>query len=302
MINKSNRQQPDPGQYRELFPFAPHYMRIGGHRCHYVDEGTGAPVVMVHGNPTWGFYYRRLIQALAPTHRTIVPDHIGCGLSEKPSARNYEYTLTRRVDDFECFLDRLGVTDNITLVLHDWGGMIGMAWAVRHPERVARIVIMNTAAFLPPGGKALPVRLWLLRHLKWLAAPAVLGLNLFAASALYMAARKPLSRKVKAGLIAPYNSWKNRIATLQFVYDIPVRSTDPAFDTVKTVDDCLSNLAHVPMLICWGAHDFVFDRDYYKEWRRRFPGAHAHFFEDAGHYVLEDKPDEVVGQVREFML
>jgi cis-3-alkyl-4-acyloxetan-2-one decarboxylase len=292
---------PDPARYRDLFPFSPRYMDNGGLRYHYVDEGAGDPVVMVHGNPTWSFYYRRLIDALSPRYRTLAPDHIGCGLSEKPGIHEYDYTLSRRVADFERFLDRLGVKKNITLVLHDWGGMIGMAWAVRHPERVARIVLMNTAAFFPPLGKGLPARLRLIRDAKWVSAPAVLGLNLFAQSALYMAARKPLSHEVKSGLIAPYNSWKNRVATLQFVLDIPVRKTDPAFAMVQSVENRLSALSDIPFLICWGAHDFVFDMDYFNEWRRRFPTAQAHFFADAGHYVLEDAPEQIIGLVKRFM-
>jgi haloalkane dehalogenase len=276
-------------------------MNNAGFRYHYIDEGTGDPVVMLHGNPTWSFYYRRLIQALSPRHRTLVPDHIGCGLSEKPAGHRYDYTLSRRVADFERFLDHLGVRENITLVLHDWGGMIGMAWAVKHPERIARIVLMNTAAFFPPGGNRLPIRLRLIRNLKWLSTPAVLGGNLFAKSALYMAVKKPLSPAVKSGLIAPYNSWKNRIATLQFVLDIPVRKTDPAFELVTSVADRLSTLDHLPVLLCWGAHDFVFDMDYFNEWRQRFPKAQSHLFQDAGHYVLEDAPERLIGLVKRFM-
>lgn len=293
--------QPDPEHFRDLFPFSPHFMNNGGFRYHYVDEGAGDPVVMVHGNPTWSFYYRRLIHALSPRYRAIAPDHIGCGLSEKPSRHEYDYTLSRRVADFERFLDHLGIRENITLVLHDWGGMIGMAWAVRHPKRISRIVLMNTAAFFPPAGKGLPLRLRLIRNLKWFSTPAVLGFNLFAGSALYMAVKKPLSRDIKSGLIAPYNSWKNRIATLQFVLDIPVQKTDSAFPLVQSVEDRLSSLAHIPFLICWGAHDFVFDMDYFNEWRQRFPRAQAHLFPDAGHYVLEDAPEPIIGLVKRFM-
>jgi cis-3-alkyl-4-acyloxetan-2-one decarboxylase len=292
---------PDPALYRDLFPFSPHFMNNGGLRYHYIDEGSGDPIVMLHGNPTWSFYYRRLIHALSPRYRTIAPDHIGCGLSEKPASHEYDYTLSSRVADFGRFLDHLDVKENITLVLHDWGGMIGMAWAVRNPERISRIVLMNTAAFFPPSGKSLPIRLRVIRDMKWLSTPAVLGLNLFAGSALYMAVNKPLSPEVKSGLIAPYNSWKNRIATLQFVLDIPIRKTDPAFSLVKSVENRLPSLNHIPFLICWGAHDFVFDIDYFNEWRQRFPRAQIHLFQDAGHYVLEDAPERVTGLVKRFM-
>src|SRR5262249_5861346 len=127
-----------------LYPFAGQYFLLDGLRYHYLDEGGGEPVVMLHGNPTWSFYYRNLVRALRPTHRVIVPDHIGCGLSDTPDDTCYDYTLASRVADLEALLDHLGLTENLTLVLHDWGGMIGMAFASRHPERIARLVLLNT--------------------------------------------------------------------------------------------------------------------------------------------------------------
>jgi cis-3-alkyl-4-acyloxetan-2-one decarboxylase len=258
-------------------------------------------VVMVHGNPTWSFYYRRLIQSLSSRFRVIAPDHIGCGLSEKPKSDRYSYTLSRRVADFSRFIDYLELRGKITLVVHDWGGMIAMTWAVEHPERIARIIILNTAAFLPPKNKALPLRLWLVRNIKWISAPAILGLNLFAFSALYMAVNHPLSKEIKSGLIAPYNSWNHRIATLRFVFDIPVHPTDDGYALVKSVDNRLEILRDLPILICWGAKDFVFDLDYYNEWRKRFPAAESFLFQNAGHYVLEDVPEQVIDRVERFM-
>ena len=133
-----------------LYPFQSRFFEHLGLRLHYLDEGAGDPVVMLHGNPTWSFYYRRLVEALRTSHRVIAPDHIGCGLSDKPDDGHYDYTLARRVEDLDALLEWLGVEKNVTLVLHDWGGMIGMTWACRHPERIARIVVLNTAAFPMP--------------------------------------------------------------------------------------------------------------------------------------------------------
>src|SRR5512137_1165151 len=127
--------RPDITKY---YPFAGHYLDLDGLRLHYLDEGSGEPVVMLHGNPTWSFYYRNLVLALRDKYRCIVPDHIGCGMSDKPGDDRYDYTLQSRVDDLEALLDSLGVTNGITLVVHDWGGMIGMAYATRHPERIKR--------------------------------------------------------------------------------------------------------------------------------------------------------------------
>ena len=255
---------------------------------------------MLHGNPTWSFYYRSLVKALSPTMRCIVPDHMGCGLSDRPGADAYGFRLEDRVNDLERLMDHLSLSEKISLIVHDWGGMIGMAWALRHPDRIRRIVILNTAGFFPPAAKGLPLRLWLIRHLRFLAIPSVLLGNIFARAALHMAPRKRLAPEVKSALVAPYNSVKNRLATLKFVQDIPVAPGDPSYAMVKTVDENLHQLRNIPMLICWGKHDFVFDLDYYREWQRRLPDAPAHLLEDAGHYILEDEPDEVLALVSEF--
>jgi haloalkane dehalogenase len=300
MVMKKNKKI-DTSTFRHLYPFKSHYMDINGLDYHFLDEGKGNPVVMIHGNPTWSFYFRKLVKGLSSQFRTIVPDHIGCGLSDKPNVRKYDYRLKSRVDDLENLLHHLGIDKNITLVLHDWGGMIGMAYALRYPERIRRFVIMNTAAFLPPKGKTLPIRLRVIRNIKPFATLAVLGFNLFAYGALFMASYKKLPKDVKSGLIAPYNSWNNRIATLKFVQDIPVRKDDPSYRLVKYVDDNLYKLSHIPMLICWGEHDFVFDSDYRLEWERRFPGATVKIFSDAGHYVLEDASDRIIPLVKDFL-
>ena len=164
-----------------------HDLDLGGLRYHYLDEGGGEPVVMLHGNPSWSFSYRRLVDALAPTCRTIVPDHIGCGLSDKPGDAHYDYTLERRVRDLEALLDHLGIESGVTLVLHDWGGMIGMTYASRHPERISRLVLLNTAAFHLPPSKPFPWPLWACRTP--LGAWLVRGLNAFCRARRGSAAR-----------------------------------------------------------------------------------------------------------------
>lgn len=296
-----NRKQIDISPFRHLYPFKSRFLDRNGQRYHFIDEGRGKPVLMIHGNPTWSFYFRELIKGLAPEFRTIAVDHIGCGLSDKPDIKTYDYRLKSRTEDLEALLDHLKIEGNISLVLHDWGGMIGMAYAVKHPDRISRIVIMNTAAFLPPSGKKLPLRLRLARNFGPLSTLAVQGFNLFAILALLMASHKGLSKEVKAGLIAPYNCWKNRIAILKFVQDIPVKENDPSYSLVKQVDENLPQIANIPLLICWGKHDFVFDDSYLAEWQRRFPDAIVHPFSDAGHYLLEDVPDRVVKLVYDFL-
>lgn len=295
------KRQINISAFSHLYPFESNYIDLNGLKYHFLDQGKGDPVVMIHGNPTWSFYFRELVKGLSPKFRTIVPDHIGCGLSDKPDIKRYDYSLKSRVDDLESLINHLGLNEKITLVIHDWGGMIGMAYALRHPERIHRIAVMNTAAFLMPKGKKLPFSLWIVRNVKPFATLTVLGMNLFAYGALFTASYKGLKKDVKSGLIAPYNCWSNRIATLKFVQDIPLSEKDPSYSLVKYVDENLYKLSHIPMIICWGKHDFVFDAAYLLEWRQRFPNAEIHAFSDAGHYVLEDVPDEIVILVKDFL-
>lgn len=275
-------------------------MQIRGLDYHYLDEGSGDPVVMVHGNPTWSFYFRALIKGLSPKYRCLVPDHMGCGLSEKPDESRYDFRLKSRVEDLEMFLDRLNLKENLTLILHDWGGMIGMAYAVNHPERIKRLVILNTAAFFPPGEKKLPIRLQIARNMRAIARPAILHLNLFALAALYMASAQGLENAVKQALIAPYNTPRNRLAILKFVQDIPLTSSDMSYSVVDHTQQHLFRLKDKPMMICWGMKDFVFDKDFLLEWQKRFPDAKVHRFPKAGHYILEDQPENVLECINNF--
>ena len=268
---------------------------------HYLDEGNGPPVVMVHGNPSWSFYYRNLVLALRNRYRCIVPDHIGCGLSDKPGDERYNYTLSRRVDDLEQLLEHLGVTENITLVVHDWGGMIGMAYAVRHPERIKRLVILNTGAFLLPKNKPFPLGLRICRDTP-LGTLLVRGFNAFSVGASYVGCkRNPMDGTLRDLYQFPYDSWKNRIATLRFVQDIPLYPSDRSYDLVSSVSDGIGQFSKLPMLICWGEKDFVFDRYFLAEWQQRFPDAELHRFPDCGHYILEDAKEEVVPLISDFL-
>jgi haloalkane dehalogenase len=285
---------------RELYPFDGKYLDLDGLRYHYLDEGAGEPVLAVHGNPTWSFYYRELVKALRGEYRVIVPDHIGCGLSEKPDDSCYDYTLSRRIEDLSALADELGL-ERVNLVVHDWGGAIGLGWAVRNPERVARIVILNTAAFHLMEGKALPWQLWVVRNTP-IGALLVRGFNAFARGASRLAVtRRPLSREIRNAYCAPYGNWSDRIATLRFVQDVPLAAGDPAYAPLTEIQEGLQRFSSHPILICWGARDFVFDDEFLDEWRNTYPHAEVHRFDDAGHYVLEDASSEIVELVSNFL-
>ena len=285
---------------KKIYPFESHYLELNGLNYHYLDEGEGEVVLMLHGNPTWSFYYRNLVLALRSHYRIIVPDHIGCGLSDKPAKDIYPYTLERRVSDLEALLQHLGIQDNINLVVHDWGGMIGMVYATRYPESIKRMIVMNTSAFHLPKKKKLPWQIWIVRNTP-LGALLVQGLNLFALGATYFCCSRPMSRQTRKAFLAPYNSWKNRIAVLRFVQDIPLQETDPGYAMISEVEARLHLLKEKPLLIFWGEKDFVFDHHFLAQWREQFPHAQIHSYPSYGHYILEDAIEDIAPTMQRFL-
>ncbi|MBU0484691.1 MAG: alpha/beta fold hydrolase [Proteobacteria bacterium] len=276
------------------YPFKTHKFKINGHAMSYLDEGRGKVIVMLHGNPTWSYFYRNLVPVLRKKYRVIVPDHMGCGLSDKPY--RYPYTLRTHIDNLDQLLAHLKV-DKCTLVVHDWGGAIGMGYAERHAGQIESLVIMNTAAFR---SKEIPRRIEVCR-IPLLGEFLVRGLNVFARGALWMAAVKRLPRPVRKGFLAPYNSWRNRIAVYNFVKDIPLSCAHPSWETLLKVEGGLSEFKKTPLLILWGGKDFCFNDYYFNEWKERFPQARSIYFESAGHYLLEDSLKEIVPLLSSFL-
>jgi haloalkane dehalogenase len=312
------------------YPFAPRRIEIRpGIALSYLDEGPrdGEVVVMLHGNPSWSYYWRHLVLGLrdpaaGKAYRCIVPDHVGMGLSDKPDdaatasphaahgrasvaegkmpGATYSYTLQSRVDDLETLLDRLGITGPVTLAVHDWGGMIGFGWALSHMAQVERLVVLNTAAFPLPAAKPMPWQLSLGRDSRiggWL----IRRFNLFARGAAWLGTQRRLPAAVRRAYIAPYSGWRNAIATLRFMQDIPLREGDPAWPLVAETGRRLHEFADRPAFIGWGLRDFVFDRHFLEGFRRALPDAEVHAFEDAGHYVLEDRHEVLVPAIRAFL-
>lgn len=270
-----------PANLRALYPFASHWLETPAGRLHYVNEGAGEAVLLLHGNPTWSFFYRDLIRDLRGSHRCIAPDHIGCGLSDKP--QDWTYRLQDHIDHVRLLIDELGL-ETFSLVVHDWGGAIGMGVAEALPDKVRRFVVMNTAAFR---SQRIPLSIAACKVFvlgEWL----VRGFNGFARPATSMAVAKPLPRDVKAGYLFPYDSWANRIATHRFVADIPLRPGHPSYDTLVRIEQGLAQFQHHPLLLLWGQKDFCFNDHFLQEWRERFPEAATKLFPEAGHYVLED--------------
>lgn len=280
--------------WRSLYPFESHELKLDRLRYHYVDEGGGDPLLMVHGNPTWSFYWRNLILAFRDDHRTIAPDHIGCGLSDKPES--YSYTLTQHIDNLVRLIQKLDLA-NITLLAHDWGGAIGLGAALELPERFSRIVLFNTAAFPPP---FIPLRIRACR-IPIFGRIAVRGFNAFARAATTMATEKGLAKAVKCGLLAPYNNWATRIATHQFVRDIPTSPKHPTWQKLAAIEAGLPSLADRPVQMIWGMKDWCFTPECLERLLESFPNAEVHRLEDAGHYVIEDADQQIVPLVAQFL-
>ena len=278
------------------YPFDDYFFSHNGHRIHFVDEGTGDPILFVHGNPTWSFAWRKLISAFSNRYRCIAIDHIGCGFSDKP--QDYEYTLAHHIENLQKLVEHLDL-QNITLVAHDWGGAIGTGVAGRMPERFQKLVLMNTAAFR---SQVIPFRIAVCR-IPGLGAFGVRGLNLFAGAAVRMAVahRKNMTPEVRRGYLCPYDNWANRIATHEFVLDIPLSEGHRSYNTLVEVEENLSKLNSLPVLLPWGMQDWCFTAEFLSEFERRFPHARSVRIDDANHYLFEDAPQVLIENIDAFL-
>ncbi len=294
----------DDPAWRSLYPFESRFFDLDGLSYHYLDEqrprnATGREtLLMVHGNPTWSFFWRNLITAFRNRYRVVAVDHIGCGLSDKPGEANYPFTLERRIDDLCRLIKHLDLR-NVTLVAHDWGGAIGMGAATRQPERFDRLILMNTAAFQ---GFMCPLRIRVCR-VPGFGRLAIQGFNVFARWATWMAIsrRGGLPKEVRSGLVAPYDSWANRTALYRFVQDIPLSPHHPTYKTLGEIEEKLPLFVDKPISLIWGMLDWCFTPEYLKRFLQFFPGADVCRLENAHHYVVEDAPDEVIEAIEAFL-
>ena len=288
-----------------------HHVLPSGLHMAYRDLGQGQAVVMVHGNPTWSYYYRRVVAALvgkadaSSGFRALVPDHIGMGHSDRWSDRHHRYSLAQRVADFDHWMqarleEQADPDQPIDLIVHDWGGAIGLSWAARHPEKIRRLVILNTWAFNLPQHESLP---WMLKIARsglgqWL----IVRFNAFAKIAAKTAACRRLDPATQASLLAPYQGGpERRLATAEFVRDIPLSPQDPAWGVLAETERRLPQLSDKPILIGWGMRDFVFGPKVLEIWGKIFPDARVCRLDEAGHYVLEDAHDALIPKIVEFL-
>jgi haloalkane dehalogenase len=283
--------------FQQQYPFESRWFRTDDGVQHYVDEGSGPPLLMVHGNPTWSFAWRHLIAGLRDRYRVIAVDHLGCGFSEKPQETSL-YVLDRHIARLTALVQALGL-QNVCLFGHDWGGAIGMGCAGRLPDRFSRFVLMNTGAFR---SQAIPFRIALCR-IPLLGQLGDQGLNLFVRAALWMAVERPLSEAARAGLLAPYDSWSQRIAVHQFVQDIPLHAGHRSYAALSEVERGLAQFRGRPIQLIWGMRDWCFTpHEFLEGFLRYFPEARVERLAEAGQYGFEDAQEQVLSTSRQFLL
>ena len=291
-------------EWAELYPFESRWLELPEGRLHYLDEGPtdnegnpdpAAPVILfVHGNPTWTFHWRRLIDELSGTCRCIAIDHLGCGLSDKPQK---SFRLADRIRDLGKLVDYLELND-VTLVAQDWGGAIGLGAMLDRKERLARILLFNTGAF-PPW--FVPHRIAVCRT-PGLGKVGLQGMNLFSRAAVRMTLnRSKLDRQIAKAYLSPYDNWSNRRAVYEFVRDIPRSAKHPTWQTLQSIEERLPTLTDKPIKLVWGMKDWCFTPACLDRFCEHWPKASVSKLDDVGHWVVEDAPNESIQALKSLL-
>ena len=277
---------------RRLYPFRPRYLDVGPGRMHYVDEGEGPVVVLVHGTPTWSFLDRHLIRELSRDHRVIALDHLGFGLSDKPTG--WSYRPEDHARNLEHLIEHLELRD-ITLVVHDFGGPIGLSYAIRHPQTVRALVLFNTWMWSLEGTPTERVS-------KFMGGPIgrflYTRLNLSPRVLLKAAFgdKRKLTREVHRHYIEAFSTPEERYGPW-----VLARELIGSSDWYESLWQHRSHLAAKPSLILWGMKDPAFGRDALERWQAALTNARTIEFPEAGHFVQEESPEEVARAIRTFL-
>jgi pimeloyl-ACP methyl ester carboxylesterase len=298
----SRRKIPGEDHWGELYPFASNYLDLDGQRYHYLDEHPAdqppeqlPTLLFVHGNPTWSFHWRRLILANRGQYRCVAPDHLGCGLSD---LQPRPLRLADHIDHLLRLIESLDL-QGVTLVAQDWGGAIGLGAVERASDRFERLVLLNTGAFKP---WYIPRRI---RVCRWpvVGRLAVQGGNVFSRAALRMTVPRSgrLDSRVEQAYLAPHATWRQRAAVYQFVRDIPLSAAHPTWQTLADIEASLPSLADLPTLLVWGMRDWCFTPECLDKFRHYWPAAEVRRLADAGHWVLEDAPEETEAAITDFL-
>jgi cis-3-alkyl-4-acyloxetan-2-one decarboxylase len=286
------------GDFEGTFPFEPRYQQVGEDvRLHYVEQGQGQPVLLLHGNPTWSYLYRNFIPPIADAgFRAVAVDHMGFGRSDRPPGHR-RYHLRAHVDNLAAFIRGLDLRD-LTLVMQDWGGPIGLGAAVEEPDRIARLVIMNTWVAVLPEGTRMPFHQPFLQA--GLGEILALGGNLFM-EAMFGGMRPDSATPLVAEAYrAPFPDYHSRVPILAFARDIPIGDGHPTTPYMREIGEKVAGL-HRPTLLVWGMRDPVFPPVILEGWRAMFPHADVLELPGARHYLQEDEPQAIASRIVEFL-
>jgi len=282
----------DPERYQ--YPFESHYLTVDGIRIHYVEQGQGDPVLMVHGQPTWSYLWRNIIPVIAKNHRAIAIDLMGFGLSDKPAHRRYSFAEHTAI--LAAFIETLELR-NLTLVLHDWGGPIGLDYAVYHEENIKKLVLLNTFATVD---FKLP---WIFKaafRSPFLADFLVRRLNAFGILAFGYGVRTKLDKRVLQNYREPHHDYASRIGVAQFPRNIPCSPRDAAYEPIKAISQALAS-SQMPTLFLFSDKDPVTAYIDPRPVIDRMPNARLEMIKEAGHYLQEDQPEAVAHRILEFL-
>jgi pimeloyl-ACP methyl ester carboxylesterase len=292
-----------PAALRDRWPHAPYYANVNGWRMHYIDEGKGDPVVLLHGNPTWGFLYRDMIEPLVGSgRRVIVPDMIGFGLSEKPT-REAAHSLDGHTANLTALMRQLDL-QRITLVCHDWGGPTGLSFAMSNPARVRALTIMSTWAWpLPPAEFHTRIFPWRMMHAP-LIGPYLLGNHrALAGRGVYLSVvnREQFARTAQAAYEAVLPDPATRLLTWVWPRWIPLDENAQAFERFKWLEQELSS-SKLPTLIIWGREDEVFDAATFAcRFKQLLPHAEGPHLVTGRHFLQEDSAPEIALLIGSFL-
>jgi cis-3-alkyl-4-acyloxetan-2-one decarboxylase len=286
------------GDFEGTFPFEPRYQQVAEDvRLHYVEQGRGEPVLLLHGNPTWSYLYRNFIPPVAEAgFRAVAVDHMGFGRSDRPPGHR-RYHLRAHVDNLLAFIRGLDLRD-VTLVMQDWGGPIGLGAAVEEPDRIAHLVIMNTWVAVLPEGTRMPFHKPFLQA--GLGEILALGANLFM-EAMFAGMRPDSATPLVAEAYrAPFPDYYSRVPILAFARDIPIGESHPTTPYMRAIGERAAVLDK-PTLLVWGMEDRTFPPVILEGWKTLYPDAEVLELPQARHYVQEDEPEAIASRIVEFL-
>src|SRR5579859_236288 len=276
------------------YPFKPHYAEIDGMRMHYLDEGHGDPILLLHGEPDWSYLYRKMVPPLATAFRVIAPDYFGFGRSDKPTEIGW-YTYDRHVDSIKALIEKLDL-HGITVVVQDWGGPIGLRVATEMPERFARLVVLNTGLMSP--GEGWPSE----GFMNWRNFAERVGLDMPVAKVMQSSCATELDEKTLAAYEAPFPTRESKAGVAAFPLLVPIHDGDPGADSMARVKDFLAGW-NVPAIVIFSDGDPVFRPEVGHRFAKMLPGAHdyAEIIEGASHMLQEDKGEDIASRILDWV-